>query len=36
MFGFPVDYLSDAMFEALGWAIDEAERLGMHFWVYDE
>lgn len=36
MFGFPVDYLSDAMFEALGWAIDEAERLGMRFWIYDE
>jgi hypothetical protein len=36
MFGFPVDYLSEVMFEAIGWAIDEARRLGMRFWIYDE
>ena len=36
MFGFPVDYLSDEMFEAIGWAVDEARSNGMRFWIYDE
>lgn len=36
MYGFPVDYLSNAMFEAIGWAVDEARQHGMRFWIYDE
>jgi hypothetical protein len=36
MYGFPVDYLSEEMFEAIGWAVDEARKHGMRFWIYDE
>ena len=36
LFGFPVDYLSEEMMRAVGWAVDEARALGMRFWIYDE
>ena len=36
MYGFPADYLSEEMFEAIGWAVDEAKKHGMRFWIYDE
>jgi hypothetical protein len=36
LYGFPVDYLSDAMFRAIGWAVDEARRQGLRYWIYDE
>lgn len=31
-----VDYLSPQYFERVKAAVDDAERLGMHYWLYDE
>ena len=36
MYGFESDYLSSDFFNKVGTAIDEAERLGMKYWFYDE
>lgn len=34
--GFAVDYLSDRYMELIRHTVQEAKRLGMYFWIYDE
>ena len=34
--GFAVEYLSDHYMELIQFVVQEAKRLGMHYWIYDE
>ncbi len=34
--GFSVEYLSDHYMELIRFVVQEAKRLGMHYWIYDE
>ncbi len=34
--GFGIDYLSDRYMELICYTVQEAKRLGMYFWIYDE
>ena len=36
MYGFRIDYLSERYFQLIRYAVNEAGRLGMKFWIYDE
>jgi hypothetical protein len=36
MYGLKVDYLSNRYFQLIRHAVDEAKRLSMKFWIYDE